>query len=300
MIIGTRREVIILAAIGFVIGLAVGLYVAWMIWPLEDYASDPSKVRREYVEDYIVLIAKHHALDENIERAQARLNALGISHVEETVAQLTNRYMAERADRSTIRALAKLSYALGVGTSGMAVYLPAVTPTPSATATPAATSTATPTVTASPTMTPAPSPTSSPSLAESTAGAKATSRPSPTPTRLGSSTFLLTERRRICNEEAGVGQIEVIVRDSQGRGLSGVPIVITWDGGEERFFTGLKPEYGAGYADFELRESKQTYTVTLPLSGDVVRELAANPVVAGCPSESISVSWQLTFVGISR
>jgi hypothetical protein len=42
----------------------------------------------------------------------------------------------------------------------------------------------------------------------------------------------------------------VIVLDRTGTPFPGIEITITWSGGEERFFTGLKPELSLGYADY--------------------------------------------------
>lgn len=40
------------------------------------------------------------------------------------------------------------------------------------------------------------------------------------------------------------------MRDERGAGLAGVEVWLTWSGGADRAVTGLKPQYGAGYADF--------------------------------------------------
>ena len=58
------------------------------------------------------------------------------------------------------------------------------------------------------------------------------------------------------------------------RQLAGIEILISWDGGEEGFFTGLKPELGNGYADF-LMMPDTTYTVQLARGSDVARGIAA-------------------------
>ena len=63
--------------------------------------------------------------------------------------------------------------------------------------------------------------------------------------------------------------------------MSGVKIVITWDGGEEQFFTGLKPELGNGYADY-IMTSDVTYTVQLAAGSDV----ATNVTAPSCQASS--------------
>lgn len=295
MIIGGRRELILLVVIGGLIGLAVGLYLTWEVWPIEYYDSDPSQLEKDYITDYIVLVAERHAFDGDTEGARRQLQELGISDIDETVGELTNYYMAEGGNLGTVRALAGLSYAFGVGTSGMAVFLQTATPTATipATLTLAPTSTIIPTLTATSTVRPTVSPTDILPVVETQTTVPT---PSATPTATAQPAFLLTERRRICGEEVGEGKIEVNVRDAEGNGIPGMKIKISWENGEEAIFTGLKPGFDAGYADFTLLDIDQEYAVTLPLGGDTVEAIAAHPEAAGCPAESAWVSWQLTFV----
>jgi hypothetical protein len=56
--------------------------------------------------------------------------------------------------------------------------------------------------------------------------------------------------RDVCDPSLPVGLLQVNVLDPTGDPLPGIEITITWNGGEERFFTGLQPEVGIGYADF--------------------------------------------------
>jgi len=142
--------------------------------------------------------------------------------------------------------------------------------------------------TSSPTVTP--SATATPVLATATPAATATSQPS----------FKLTDRHRFCSDAAGPGKIEVFVQDALGRGVAGVKIVVAWPDGEEAFFTGLKPERDPGYADYDLRQPWQDYSVSLPHVEQPASDLAADPEKAGCPAGSRAVVWQLTFAGNQR
>ena len=87
------------------------------------------------------------------------------------------------------------------------------------------------------------------------------------------------------------------VQDADGAGIPGMAIEISWEDSEETIFTGLKPDHGVGYADFAFLDLEQEYDVTLSLSGDTASKILAHPIAAGCPADSASVSWQLTFVG---
>jgi hypothetical protein len=281
-----RRGVLLLAAIaGLLLGVAAGLYLSWELWPMPLQDSEPAQLRRSYVSDYLVLIAIRYAKDGNLQRARADVQALGLPNGEEAVAELTKNMMARESELSTVRALARLSYDLGVGTSAMAVYVqkPTATVTPSATATPAPTDTPPATATATPTATPTP-------LSVPTATPAVTPSPTPAPE------YRLAQKLRTCLEEAGAGRLEVYVRDSNGRGVAGVPLHITWADGEETFYTGLKLERDTGYADYALWQPGEEYALTLPGVQGPAREILSDPYAAGCPVGSRAVVWQLTFV----
>ena len=57
--------------------------------------------------------------------------------------------------------------------------------------------------------------------------------------------------------------------DSRRRPAAGVEVTVTWDKGEDSFFTGFKPELGDGYADFQM-EAGITYSVRAVESGTTV------------------------------
>jgi hypothetical protein len=70
-------------------------------------------------------------------------------------------------------------------------------------------------------------------------------------------------------------------------------IVITWDGGEEHFFTGLKPELGNGYADY-LMTSNITYTVQLAVGSDIATGISM-PTCQTPSGEAFAGGIKLTF-----
>jgi hypothetical protein len=94
----------------------------------------------------------------------------------------------------------------------------------------------------------------------------------PRPTRTAIPTlaapFKLTGQEEVCDSNLPDGLLQVVVLNSNRRQAPGVQIVITWDGGDEQFFTGLKPELGNGYADY-IMTPNTTYTVQLALGSDV-------------------------------
>jgi hypothetical protein len=86
------------------------------------------------------------------------------------------------------------------------------------------------------------------------------------------------------------------VRDEAGKGVPGVQILVNWPGGEDRFFTGFKPEADPGYADFEM-ESDGVYQVELvDVKSDVAQEVGAD-LADLCPDlpPGVQPSWQIVF-----
>jgi hypothetical protein len=88
----------------------------------------------------------------------------------------------------------------------------------------------------------------------------------------------------------------VYVRDGAGKGIPGVQILVSWPGGEDRFFTGFKPEVDPGYADFEMKPGEAYQVELVGVKSDVAREVAAGSA-ASCrdlPAD-VQPSWQIVF-----
>jgi len=81
--------------------------------------------------------------------------------------------------------------------------------------------------------------------------------------------------------------------NSNRRQMAGMKILITWEGGEEQFFTGLKPELGNGYADYVMTPETQ-YTVQLAVGSDVPAGLTA-PTCQTPSGETFAGGVKLTF-----
>lgn len=64
--------------------------------------------------------------------------------------------------------------------------------------------------------------------------------------------------------------------DGRRRQIPGVEIIVTWNGGEDRFFTGFKPELGNGYADFQMADAV-SYNVRAVDGGVQVTNVIAPP-----------------------
>jgi len=63
--------------------------------------------------------------------------------------------------------------------------------------------------------------------------------------------------------------------DRFGLPVPGVLVIVSWNDGEERFYTGLKSEKGMGYADFTPSPGV-VYALRLGESGEAVVDLTAS------------------------
>ena len=89
------------------------------------------------------------------------------------------------------------------------------------------------------------------------------------------------------------GLLQVIVLDRTAAPFPGIEITITWNGGEERFFTGLQPEISIGYADF-LMSLNTSYAVQVARIGAPVTGIGA-PSCPGSGGSTFIGGLELTF-----
>jgi len=82
----------------------------------------------------------------------------------------------------------------------------------------------------------------------------------------------------------------VTVLDADGQPKPNVELFIRWSGGDDHFFTGLKPEIGAGYADFTM-EKGETYQVEVVMQSDVAQGIVADV----CEGKDHLASWYVVF-----
>lgn len=262
-------------ALASVVGLSLGLTYAWLVDPVEYYDADPADLRTDLREDYLILVAMSYDLTGDLARAQARLTTLGEAGTPRVVASLADRLYWAGSDAEAVRALALLAHALGAQSEAAVAHFPTNTPTvPPA-----------PTVTLTPTFTRTPLPTTPPT-ATPTATSTAMPTPEATPTPDVRPPYRVVEQRQVCDDPGRAGIIQVYVQDVEGQGLPSVEVQVSWEGGRNRFFTGLKPEIDPGYADFQMSPG-QVYDVVVwgTQVGDVSTE--------GCPSGS--AGWRLVF-----
>jgi hypothetical protein len=99
---------------------------------------------------------------------------------------------------------------------------------------------------------------------------------------------------RDCDQALPEPLIQVYAVNASGQPASGVEVIITWSQGEERFFTGLKPEKGLGYADF-MPIPGTNYTLRLGEGGEPVTGLSA-VTCQGTSTSNYWGAWVLEFI----
>ncbi|MBN1265683.1 MAG: hypothetical protein JXA25_09335 [Anaerolineales bacterium] len=74
----------------------------------------------------------------------------------------------------------------------------------------------------------------------------------------------LVEMQRVCDPELRSPMILFHIQDQSGAPLPGILIQVLWENGYNRFYTGLKPAPGSGYADFSMDDG---YTYSVRVAG---------------------------------
>ena len=259
--------------LALLVGIGLGLAYSWILSPPRVTDSVPAALRADFKDYYRSAIAAAYAASGNLPRAQARLSLLGDPDPAEALNAQAQRMLASGLPFEQADQVVGLAAALE---QGIALEL---TPTSSAEVTNAAVSTSVSTLLPESSDASSASETPEPDTPQpvETQPVLSASTPRPTPTQVPtlSAPFTLTGQETVCDPNLPDGLLQVIVFDSRRRQLAGAKIVITWEGGEEAFFTGLKPELGNGYADF-IMEPETSYTVQLGVGSDIASGLTAS------------------------
>ena len=230
----SRRQSPIYLITGLIIGLLVGLFYSWVYSPVGVLETELYTLRSDFKDDYRGLIASAYLANSDLGRAQSRLDLL---QDEDSIRALTvqaQRELGQEGSDLIARALGILAADIGNGFSGNPEISPSNTPIP------------TETQISSPTITQTAGPSKTPTLT-------LTPLASRTPTPTVGAAFILRDYTLVCESAyQETSLIMVRVFNSANQPVPGEKIVASWDQGQDSFFTGLKIEFGLGYADFEM------------------------------------------------
>ena len=276
--------------LALLVGLGLGLVYSWVLSPLGVSDAEPTTLRADFKDQYRSVIAAAYAATGNLPRARARLALLGDTNSVEALNGQAQRMQANNQSFERADQVAALALALDEST-GSASGAPVPTPTVESADQPEIIVTAT-----SP---PPPSEvpfdlSETPQIIETqTQVIESTPRPTSTATPPPGEPFTLTGQETICDVNLPAGLLQVMVLNSNRRQIAGVEIDITWDGGKEGFFTGLKPELGNGYADYTMTPDI-TYSIQLARGSDVALGIIA-PTCQSSAGEAFLGGIKLTF-----
>lgn len=273
-----RVSVAGLLFLGLILGLAGGLYYAWIAAPVQYTDASPARLSLKEKEEYIFLVSQSYAADEDWHRAEQRLAALDDPSIGRTVEGLLESYLRQRRPPEQIRNLSLLALELGVEGAVVALFAP--TPLPGAAVVEAATPT--PILPPTPTGTNTPRPTLTPFA---TPVATHFLLPSATPQLR----YRLLAQQRLCYPDGSTPLIEVITQDALLNPLPGVEVLVNWDRGSDHFFTGFQPDEGPGYGDFSMSPDT-SYTVSLADGSPEISGLRIEQCENG-----LEGGWELTF-----
>ncbi len=244
-------------------GLAAGLAYTWTVAPPRQRDISPQTLGGHDRVAYLALVGDLYAAEQDLERARRRLADLGLAADGAELPRLIEGYLDGGGDLETVRNLARLAQDLGASGGVLHVFGPRdVEATP----------------TSRPATTPSPRP-----------------RPTLLPTAIALPEFRIAERTATCGTPGRPGSLVIRVRDARGNGLPGIEVAVSWAAGEDRFFTGLRPERGPGYADMELSPGVEYQVSLAGAQSESAQGIRVDLSPGICPTSSLGLDWLLTF-----
>ncbi len=236
---------------GLVIGIVLGFIYSRSIQPVKYIDTSPESLRAVDKDLYRSMIAVAFVSSGDLIRAKARLELLGDADISKALTEQAQRTLAEDGSSSEAQALGLLALAVGQDTGGILQSAPQNSDQPAL----AQNSTAYPGSNDPAKIGPNPSSTQS--------------QLTPNPQLL----YVLDSQREICDQSLVEPLVQIEVNDLTGQPIAGVKATISWSGGEEYFYTGLKPEKGFGYADFTL-DPDFVYSIVLEEEGTLINDIS--------------------------
>lgn len=256
-------------------GLGLGLAYSWFLSPVEYVDANPAILRADFKDQYRIVIAASYASTLDLPRAQARLTLLGDTDPVAELSAQAQRMLASGEPFEKAQPLARLATDLKQGFASApftSTPLPAFN-TPQFDATPTFIESQQE-VTEEPTQTPLPTVEFEQTPLAPVIAETSTPRSTFTPTAGPGTPFTLVNQETICDPSLQTSLMQFALLDSRNRPAAGIEIIITWSQGEDRFFTGFKPELGNGYADFVM-QSDTVYSIRIVTGGSFVPNISA-------------------------
>jgi hypothetical protein len=252
----TAGTLIVAALISLITGIALGLLLTWVILPVEFKNAELADLRPSLKDDYVRMISLAYETDGDVAVAQQRLTTLNLVNPAQTVNDLIEGEIRNANDPAAQDALIHLSQALGFKLPYTALR-------------------------------PAPRPRGGTPITIAVVATPAARVPR----------FALVEHAQLsCADEPESAYLKFFVRDATGHDLPNIAIEIRGKDIIETIYTGLKPERGVGYADYETAPG--TYAVTILNSQtETIANLVIGEMPANCKADRGATprGWKLVF-----
>ncbi len=273
---------------GILIGAVLGIIYTRYFQPVTYVDTSPAALRQDFKDQYRSLIAAAYLANGDLVRANARLALLQDPDTFRALTEQAQQTLARDGSSTEARSLGLLAIALGQAAPGpgqaitQVLHLPTLT---AALSTPGNLNNTDPENSALTAAT-----------QDIQGGTASPVSPVPTPigvpeTPLSAESFVMISKSEVCDQPLSAPLIQVEVSDRSGNPAPGVLVIVTWAGGEERFYTGLKPEKGLGYADFTLNP-EFVYSLRLNENGSPLGNISA----VNCTNNSGEPYWGAVFL----
>jgi hypothetical protein len=114
---------VLLGLFGLLAGTGLGLWYGWEVDPVEYTDTDLAHLHPSYRDEFILMVSRAYALDDDLDRARVRLEMLALPDPADATATLAEQAIAQGAPPPRIRVLAQLAHALGASRPSFAPYL---------------------------------------------------------------------------------------------------------------------------------------------------------------------------------
>ncbi len=265
---------------GLVLGLLLGLLYSLRIHPIRYVDAAPNALAKEYKEQYRSMIALAFMANGDLVRAKARLDLLGDHDIYQALSEQAQQTLAKNDQSEEARALGILAIELGkTGETVDTELFSGILITPDMTTTNIA-----PTINVATEI-------ATPQTSIATPDASIVLV---TPTSITADIFVLQNLEKICNPRPSQPLFQIEALDKNRQPLPGVLIILSSAQGEERLYTGLNPDKGLGYVEFN-PEPGVIYTLRLEEDGIPIQDLTAAEC-QGASGETYPGSWLFQFI----
>jgi hypothetical protein len=234
-----------LGGLFFVIGVGLGLGIAWGIMPVRLVDTSPGTMRQMDKDQYRLLIAEDYLVTGDLDRAKARLELLDADGQKVAVIDQINRKVwkneGEQIALTTLQSA--LTKNLSDHTQPTSITSAKMLEVNAGTAT----------------------------MPMFAAAQSSTVNPVKTLTLFTTITprvFKILSRTPVCETDQNQPLLKIIIVDNSGKPLNGIVIIVNSPESTERIITGLKPENPAGFADY-LMDAGVAYSLKIEGAGGV-------------------------------